>query len=169
MTGFYGVSSLKQAQALMKPLYKYEMAEFVDKEGFNAKEIQNYMSNYLMDNSVELLDCMFDSPKIKMPKKAKDRKSVFSLEDLLTIPKFWSKMAMSIGGHYNVDLKDMKKVAKGLALIAWFMAQDWDEMEGGDGKLLDANLREHGYNQYMAMSYAFWMMADTKKYGKFKP
>tara|TARA_R110002020_G_C16298839_1_gene772983 strand:+ start:759 stop:1262 length:504 start_codon:yes stop_codon:yes gene_type:complete len=162
--GFYGVSSLKQAQALMKPLYKYEMAEYADKEGFNAGEIQNYISEYMRDNGIEMIDSLLDAPK-----KSKNKKSVFSLEELLTIPKFWSKMAMSIGGHYNVELKDMKKVAKGLALIAWFMAQDWDEMKRDDGKMFDAGVREHGYNQYMAMSYAFWMMADTKKYGKFKP
>ena len=159
MTGFYGVTSLTQVGKLMKPLYKYSMAEFINKEGFNAGEIQSYCSNYLFKNCVGLLNQAHEAKAFKYNKEG-----LIGIGEYLAVPKFWNKMAIDVCKHYNVDLIDMQDVIKGVALIAWFMAQDWKDILDEN----EANVKEFGYNQYMAMSYAFWKMANATKNGREK-
>jgi hypothetical protein len=155
MTGYYGVTTEAQAQKRLSPLYKYNIVEKADAYGFNAAKIQDYIVDYMATNGLKLLNEHHD----------KEGDIDWTVENLWEL-KYWQKLLLSICKDYDVLPEDIKEVSKGMSLVVWYMADDWDirwseSIKKKNKDLLDVNY--HALVQYLAMSASFNIMGTNRK------
>tara|TARA_R110002012_G_scaffold167919_3_gene331314 strand:+ start:1485 stop:2027 length:543 start_codon:yes stop_codon:yes gene_type:complete len=155
MTGYYGVTTEAQARKRLRPLYKYNIVEKADAYGFNASKIQDYITDYLAKHGMKLLTEHHD----------KEGDIDWTVENLCWL-KFWQKLLLSICKDYDVPPEDIREVSKGMSLIAWYMADDWENewsesIEKKNKDLLSMNY--HALVQYLAMSVSFNIMGTNRK------
>ena len=155
MTGYYGVTTEAQARKRLRPLYKYNIVEKADAYGFNASKIQDYITDYLAKHGMKLLTEHHD----------KEGDIDWTVENLSQL-KFWQKLLLSICKDYDVPPEDIRDVSKGMSLIAWFMADDWENewiksIEEKNKNTLDVNYMQTV--QYLAMSVSFNIAGTNRK------
>jgi len=155
MTGYYGVTTEAQSRKRLRPLYKYNIVEKADAYGFNAQKIQDYIVDYLAEHGMKLLTEHHD----------KKGDIDWTVENLWNL-KFWQKLLLSICKDYDVPPEDIRGVSKGLSVIAWFMADDWENewiksIEEKNKNSLDVNYMQTV--QFLAMSVSFNVAGTNRK------
>ena len=161
--GFYACDTIRQAMKRIKILERYGMVEIEDESydgGFNAAEIQDWISKYMAKHGLKLINMLEE----KCDDYHKER---FDVIFYMRCKDFWTELTADIMKHYKVDFDDYLKVSKGLALIAWFMADDHrsriEDIFGEIDKKTLMKVELRGYIMHMAMSSVFEILGTNRR------
>ena len=161
MTGYYGLANEKALNEMLKPIYKYKMARKMP-EGFDSSELEDEIHGYLLENSLDFVEYC---AKHKLTNKSVNKQ----IDKLVDWRQYWVDMAVFFKKKYKVTDKDLRAMCKYISLVAWFMADDYENnrpTKRGITVDLDSDFgkksNNHAIAKFSALSLAMHYMAGEK-------